>query len=108
MESAIRWSQSLTGKDGKDWMAYKFNLFYLQADDWVADNYEPVYDTDTDKTNPGGYDAVNINGDEYYPANDLSTASPCRYVGTGIGHRKGYLAIDKVIYYTQTFKHNPA
>ena len=108
MESAIRWSQSLTGKDGKDWMAYKFNLFYLQADDWVADNYEPVYDTDTDKTNPGGYDAVNIYGDEYYPANDLSTASPWRYVGMGIWHRTGYREIDLVDYNTQNFKANAA
>lgn len=108
MESAVRWGQSLTNKNGKDWMAYKLNLFYLQADDWIADNYDPVYDTDTDQSNPGGYDAVNIYGDEYYPGNDLSTASPWRYVGMGIWHRTGYREIDLVDYNTKNLKANAA
>lgn len=46
-------------------MAYKLNFFYLKAYDWEADNYDPVNGTDYDRSNPGGYDAVNVYGDEY-------------------------------------------
>ena len=64
IEGGVRWAQALTNKDGQPWMAYKLNLFGFRADDWVADNYDPVFETDAGRDNPGGYDAVNIYGDE--------------------------------------------
>src|SRR5699024_2340414 len=108
METAIRWGQGISRENGKEWMAYKLNLFYLRADDWIADNYDAVYDTETGRNNPGGYDAVNIYGDEYYVGNDLSSASPWRYVGMGIWHRPGYREVDLVDYDTRNLKANAA
>ena len=67
LDVAVRYADALKNKDGKDVFGYKVNLSYLRADDWEADNYEPVYDEDynpaTDANpavNPGGFDAVNI------------------------------------------------
>ena len=108
LETAWRWGHVLNNKQGEEWFAYKLNFSYLRADDWEADNYNPVYNTDTDRTNPGGYDAVNVYGDEFFPGNDLSTAPPWRYVGMGIWHRKGYTESELVDYNTKNIKGNVA
>lgn len=108
METAWRWGQVLKNDDDEGWLAYKLNFSYLRADDWEADNYNPVFDTETNESNPGGYDAVNIYGDEYFPGNDLSTTPPWRYVGMGIWHRKGYKESDLVDYNTKNIKANLA
>lgn len=108
LETAVRWGQVIQNKDAKDWFAYKLNFSFLRANDWEAENYNPVYDTKTGLQNPGGYDAVNIYGDEYYPGNDLTTAPPWRYVGMGIWHRKGYKETSLVDYNTKNIKGNAA
>lgn len=108
METAVRWGQGVKNSDDRQWMAYKFNFFYLKADDWIADNYDPVYDTETGRGNPGGYDAVNIYGDEYSPTNDASTGASWRNPGLGIWHRTGYREIDLVDYDTRNLKTNAA
>ncbi|MFM8448987.1 MAG: carboxypeptidase-like regulatory domain-containing protein, partial [Haliscomenobacter sp.] len=64
IETGVRWAEAWKDKAGRDRFAYKLNFAYFQANDWVADNYDPVYDTKTGLTNPGGYDAVNVYGDE--------------------------------------------
>lgn len=102
IETGFRWADSFKDKNGMERLAYKLNFFYFQANDWVADNYDPVYDTETSRSNPGGYDAVNIYGDEYIPANDFkgSIAVP----GMGIVHRKGYTEQQLVDYDSDNLK----
>ena len=102
LETGFRWANSVKDKKGRDRFAYKINMFYFQADDWVADNYDPVFDTPSSGQNPGGFDAVNIYGDEYSTANDLSgsLSSP----GLNTFHRRGYEELDLVDYNSNNFK----
>lgn len=101
-EGGIRWADAVKNKNGHAVLGYKMNFFYFQADDWVADNYEPVFDTPTDETNPGGYDAVNIYGDEYSTSNDFSNS--LSLPGLGIIHRRGYQELDLVDYDSKNLK----
>lgn len=102
IETAVRFADAVKDKEGRDRFAYKINFAYFQADDWVADNYDPVFDTPTGIGNPGGFDAVNIYGDEYQTANDLSNS--LSNPGLGIFHRRGYEEIDVVDYNSNNFK----
>jgi len=107
-EAAVRLAQVFKNKDGEDKFAYKVNLFYLQANDWVADNIDPIYDLGTPASNPGGYDAVNRYGDEDLAGgNDYSTQI-ANYPGLGIFYRRGYMEQDLVDYNTRNFKANLA
>ena len=65
-EVAIRVADVMVNKEGEEKLGYKFNFYKMSADDWVADNYEQTYDTPSPASNFGGYDAVNIYGDEEY------------------------------------------
>ncbi len=115
-EGAIRWAGALKNKAGKEWMATKLNFFYLQANDWEADNYEPVTGTEsggyffTTADNPGRFDAVNIYGDEYQPRLDASANSWWNNTRAGLGiyHRTGYKEVDLVDYDTRNIKSNIA
>lgn len=102
VETAVRWAQSFKNKDEQESFAYKLNFAYMRADDWQADNYDPVYDTETGFDNPGGYDAVNLYGDEYLTSNDFSNslANP----GLGIIHRRGYREKELVDYESKNLK----
>jgi iron complex outermembrane recepter protein len=106
-EVAVRYADALKNKAGNDWMAYKLNAFYFKAYDWVADNYEPVFNSRSAKTNPGGYDAINIYGDEFQSGFDrTNTSITGSFVGQGVFHRKGYKEIDLVDYNTKNIKAN--
>lgn len=115
-EGAIRWAGALKNKAGKDWMAAKINFFYLQANDWEADNYDPVTGTESGgyffstRDNPGRYDAVNIYGDEAQPRFDASGNSWWNNTRAGLGiyHRTGYRETDLVDYDTRNIKSNVA
>ncbi len=108
-EVAFRYADSKKNKEGLDWMAFKINGFFFKAYDWVADNYDPVYDTKSGKTNPGGYDAINIYGDEYQGGFDRSqTSITGDFVGAGVYHRQGYKEVDMVDYNTRNIKANAA
>jgi len=108
LETSLRWADSFNNKDGKPWVAYKLNVFRLQADDWEADNYGPVDGlgvTDDNPTgvtadNPGRFDAVNTYGDEFNRSANI----------TGIGNyfRNGYNEIDLVDYDTKNTKASAA
>lgn len=98
-EGGIRWAQALTNKSGYEWMAYKVNLFGFRADDWVADNFDPVFGTDLGRDNPGGYDAVNRYGDEFNRQFDFSGIN-----GLGVIRRPGYDEIDLVDYDSENIK----
>ncbi|MFN7117194.1 MAG: TonB-dependent receptor domain-containing protein [Saprospiraceae bacterium] len=102
VETGLRWADAFKNAEGQDVVSYKLNFAFFRADDWVADNYDPVYDTQTGINNPGGYDAVNVYGDEYQTANDFSNslANP----GLGIIHRRGYREIDLVDYDSENLK----
>ncbi|MCC6601235.1 MAG: TonB-dependent receptor [Crocinitomicaceae bacterium] len=108
VEPVVRWAQKFTNKEGHDNIAYKFNVYYLQARDWEAENYEPVYNSGYDKNNPGRFDAVNIYGDEFFPANNFSTTAPWNYKGVGTFFRTGYRERDLVNYNTRNLKANVA
>jgi len=116
MEGALRWAQAFKNKNDDEWFAYKINISYLSANDWEADNYDPVYSEDDEgigragysaDVNPGGFDAVNIYGDEYNTLFDQTTASPfSNLAGLGQFHRRGYREVDLVDYDTKNLKSN--
>jgi iron complex outermembrane receptor protein len=117
VDVAIRYADAVQNKDGKDVFGYKINASYLHADDWVADNYAPVYDDEFDPvldfdpaTNLGGFDGVNIYGDEYSSNMDLTSlyVSGGDFAGIGEFHRTGYEEIDLVDYDTRNLKTNLA
>lgn len=113
-ETAIRWADAVKNKSGHDVFAYKLNFFYLRAYDWVADNYDPVYQTTTGQyfkpeDNPGRYDAVNRYGDEYVARFDLTRESAwAPFYGLQQYHRTGYNEVDLVDYNTRNYKANAA
>ncbi|MFT7605876.1 MAG: iron complex outermembrane receptor protein, partial [Saprospiraceae bacterium] len=109
VKTAIRWADAIKNKQGSDFMSYKLNFEYLRADDWVADNYDPVDGTDSGVDNPGGYDGVNSYGDEFQRANDFSSLPLNDAVGLlGVWHRTGYEESDLVDYDTRNYKANAA
>lgn len=106
LETAFRFADVIKGKSGKPVVGYKLNFSYLRANDWVADNYDPVTDSDGNQVfsaanNPGGFNAVNIYGDEYSQSyasfNDPRT-------GLNSFYRRGYQEIDLVDYNTKNIK----
>ena len=101
-EAGLRWADAFKNKSGKDVFAYKFNFSGFRANDWIADNYDPVFDTPSKASNPGGYDAVNTYGDEYLISNDFT--GNFNLIGMGIIHRKGYREIDLVDYDSENLK----
>lgn len=110
LETALRWADSFKNDEGDEWMAYKFNFSYFQANDWEAENYGPVDGTLAQEGNAGGWDAVNTYGDEYFVSNDFSAESFLSQNAAGLGlfHRSGYREIDLVDYNTQNIKANTA
>lgn len=107
-EFSVRWADAIKNKKEEDVLAFKLNFYGLTAYDWVADNYQPA-DISLDKANnPGRWDAVNIYGDEYFPANDFSTSTPWNYKGLGTFYRTGYREEDLVDYNTKNYKANAA
>ena len=109
VDAAVRWGDVLQNKSGNDFFAYKFNLSYLRADDWVADNYDPIDDSSVPADNPGRFDAVNIYGDEYFSGYDQTDIALSGDRGTIRNfYRTGYKEIDLVDYDTRNYKANVA
>src|SRR5690606_23488230 len=110
-EGAFRWAQVLKNKDGVEKFAYKINFFYLTADDWEADNYNPSYGSAVSADNPGGFDAINIYGDEQFVATNYDYSSPLdQFEAPGLGtyFRSGYKESDLVDYDLKNLKFNTA
>jgi outer membrane receptor protein involved in Fe transport len=103
-EISFRWAQSLKNKKGEDKFGYKLNYYRMTASDWVANNYDQAFDSPTISSNPGGYDAVNIYGDEEYSSYSNFALAP----GLGSFHRPGYREQDLVDYDTENTKMNAA
>lgn len=110
-EMSFRYAEAFKNKKGVENFAFKINFAYMQANDWEATNYDSLYQSDVGKNNPGGYDAVNIYGDENTDASkDFQTSPSLRYdyPGLGIFHRRGYREVDVVDYDTRNIKANTA
>ncbi|MBL0138093.1 MAG: TonB-dependent receptor [Bacteroidetes bacterium] len=107
MQAAIRWAQVFKNKAGKEKFGYKLNAFYMQANDWEANNLAATPQSKNKENNPGGYDAVNRYGDEYNSQNDASAIATLR-PGLGIWYRSGYEEKDIVDYGTKNLKLNAA
>ena len=107
-ENSFRFADVIKNKNGVDKFGYKINFSYMQANDWEADNLSPVEGSPI-AINPGGYDGVNIYGDEDLTGsiNDYETETNNKYFtgeGLGIFHRTGYLEKDVVDYNTKNLK----
>ncbi len=107
METAFRYAVVLKDKEKKDRLGLKFNAFFFKAYDWEADNRTATPQSPSLETNPGGYDAVNVYGDEYYTGGDFSQVPSLR-PGIGILYRTGYAERDLVDYNTRNLKLNAA
>ena len=107
-EYAVRWADALKRKDGTNSFGYKLNFYYLRANDWEATNYAASDGSEMPITNPGGYDAVNMYGDENTTTNndwrepDLRIEAP----GLEMYYRNGYREEDIVDYNTENLKLN--
>ncbi len=112
LETAVRYGEAFRiGKKDYDNIAFKINLYYLRADDWEATNYQPVDDSDVPASNPGGYNAINIYGDEALTGgNDYDNLAAVTdfpsYAGLGKYYRTGYREEDLVDYDTRNLKTN--
>lgn len=106
-EVAFRWAQVVNNKEGKPGrFAYKINGYYMRANDWEAENYDAVYETDVPSNNPGGYDAVNVYGDEEIEEQYTSSLGKLSNPGLGALTRTGYQEIDLADYGTENIKFN--
>lgn len=106
LEGAVRYADAFKNKKGQQFLAFKLNMFGLQANDWVADNYDPITEAQGNQVfssanNPGGWNAVNIYGDEY--AGRFVSTYDSR-AGLNSFHRQGYREIDVVDYNTKNAK----
>ena len=107
LQTELRWADAITNDDGEPWFAYKINGSFMRADDWEAENYDAVFESESVAGNPGGYDAVNIYGDEYQAGSDYSDQSPSSSRALiEVFHRTGYKEIDLVDYGTRNYKAN--
>lgn len=100
----LRWAEAYRNKKNQEYIGFKLNAYYMRAYDWEADNFDPVFESPSSADNPGRFDAVNIYGDEYNRALDLSTAQRWVYPGFGVAHRTGYREVDLVDYNTKNIK----
>jgi outer membrane receptor protein involved in Fe transport len=111
-ETAIRYAEKFKNKDGEDKFAFKLNMSFMHAYDWVADNMDPTEQSLTEAGNPGGYDAVNRYGDEELGGYEFNyTKTPQQksiYSGLGVIYRNGYNERDLVDYNTNNVKLNGA
>lgn len=108
-ETAIRYAEKFKNKKGEDKFAYKINMSFMHAYDWVADNRNPTEQSIAKAGNPGGYDAVNRYGDEAIGTftNDYTSAFNKEFnPGLGAIFRNGYEEKELVDYNTQNIKLN--
>lgn len=107
LETAVRYAKAFKNKAGDDKFAFKINAFLMKAGDWQANNYDSASQSLVDTINPGGYDAVNIYGDENITNgtnNYTSTWALNHFPGLGVYYRTGYKEVDLVDYNTQNMK----
>lgn len=99
IEMATRYAVVFKNKAKEDKLGIKFNAFLFKANDWEADNRAATPQSADLPGNPGGYDAVNVYGDEEY-----NERSPNAFPGVGRFYRTGYAEKDLVDYNTNNIK----
>ncbi len=107
LEGVIRYAKVIRNKEADDKLAFKFNLSFMRADDWEANNLDATEESEVGTDNPGGYDAVNVYGDERLSAgeNNFSDLYGQKTMpGLGIYHRTGYHEKDIVDYNSRNLK----
>ena len=105
-EGIFRYANTLPSKRKSPRWAYKVNGSYTLIRDWEATNYDPASGSrndSIDETNLGGYDAVNIYGDET-SGNFTERFDQFRYPGLGRFYRVGYREEDLVDYDSYNLK----
>ncbi|HRH84409.1 MAG TPA: TonB-dependent receptor [Bacteroidia bacterium] len=102
-EFALRFAQVFKNKKGDNKFAYKLNFYRFTALDWKADNYSPTEQSRNTSYNPGGYDAVNVYGDEDINGTDYKNF-PGAFPGLMSFNRKGYREEDLVDYNSNNTK----
>ena len=107
-EVSLRYADFFADSKGQPVVGYKVNVFRFEADDWEATNYAAVDGSVSSALNPGGYDAVNIYGDEYQRVMDYSGDFSDNARGLGTLHRTGYREVDLVDYDTKNLKFSTA
>jgi outer membrane receptor protein involved in Fe transport len=110
-ETAVRYANSYKLFGERENFAFKLNIAYMEADDWEADNLDPTAQSTVGFGNSGGYDAVNIYGDENIRPgiNDFSGSfGRLQRPGLGVFHRTGYNETDLVDYETKNLKFSPS
>jgi len=107
-ETAIRYAWANKDRNGNDKMGWKFNMFYLKANDWRAENYGPSTASQNPKGTPGGYDAVNVYGDEDEGRFNDARGEALQLPGLGIFYPSGYREADLVDYDINNLKLNTA
>ena len=108
-EGAFRWADSRANENGDKTFAYKLNFSYLEAQDWIAENFASIDDPEVinAEAHYAGFDAVNRYGDEYNSLFDLRFAgSPWVTPGISVFYREGYREEDLVDYDTENIKAN--
>jgi outer membrane receptor protein involved in Fe transport len=110
VSSGIRFADFTTDDEGNQRWGYKIGFLIFAADDWEAENYGPTEDSEYGPDNPGGYDAVNVYGDEFTQPNGDFTEPSAQLDKPGLGqvYRTGYREIDLVSYRTFNYKLNTA
>jgi outer membrane receptor protein involved in Fe transport len=106
-EVAFRWAEFFRNRAGMLRFGYKLNMYLLHARDWEANNLAATPQSRAGVNNPGGYDAVNIYGDEYKNGYDHNAVAK-DYPGLGVIARRGYHERDLVDYNTKNGKMNMA
>lgn len=107
-EYAVRFANALKRSDSSYSFGYKLNFYYLRADDWRATNYAAADNSEMGVDNPGGYDAVNIYGDENTETNNdwRDPLERLERPGLELYYRNGYREEDIVNYDTRNLKLN--
>ena len=108
-EVGWRLAEVIKNKAGEDKFAYKLNFYYLTANDWEATNYTPYTTSEAGVANPGGYDAINIYGDEEFGVtnnNKTDLIGMLETPGLGMFYRTGYKESDLVDYDLTNLKLN--
>src|SRR5690606_444116 len=107
LKGEMRYAKAFQNAAGRDVFAFKLNGAYMRANDWEATNLDPTDQSPVDASNPGGYDAVNVYGDEIQTGQDFADPSLARiYPGLGVFTRRGYSETDLVDYDTENLKGN--
>lgn len=108
-EFSLRYADVIKNKNGRDKFGFKFNAYFMRANDWEAMNLDSSTSSYNGPANPGGYDAVNRYADENRTEavnNATSKNLQVQFPGLGRFYRTGYLETDLADYDTRNFKAN--